>query len=564
MAKRAAIYRRVSTDEQVDNYSLGSQAKECRALCERMGYAVVVEQEDVSSGYKLEKRAGLDAIRAMIRAGEIDVLVIWKLDRLSRRMWHVPALLQEAEDNGVIVASVLENLDTSTVLGKTMIMLLASHAEQERDDFRKRSEAERRSRAEAGRPLVGPRAPYGYQWRLGEQLPNGARRKTGLDHNPATAPTMRRIWELLYDGTSQHGVCAVLNGEGVPTPNGAPFWDKGTIQRLIRNPLYWGEGAAFRHTKTEVKRTDPLTGERHTVTSWKLTDESAHVPIPVESAPPIISAEIAHAVRARLAENTHRTARGNLNPEAYLMRGGFVKCFYCGRGMTCRLQRDKKTGKERFSYRCATQEATPGRCTKSQIEAGVLDRAAWGLLLKVLSEPAIIEREVWRITQTSDPTADRRADVRKRIAGYEDERGKVARSIARLADEDMAAPLEAELIRLGKLIREGKAELEELGEEFAGWQAAQASIAHLAELCASTAPRVDELTHKEKQQLLWLFGIQATVRMANDKPAGQAERYVLDVLPFARQAAQAANSSDVNGTSGATEGRTIEHSRNWS
>lgn len=86
---RAATYARVSTSEQKESgYSLQSQAREMRALVAKQGYTLVAEFVDDHTGNELEERPDLNRLRDAVRAKQLDVLVIYESDRLSRRIAH--------------------------------------------------------------------------------------------------------------------------------------------------------------------------------------------------------------------------------------------------------------------------------------------------------------------------------------------------------------------------------------------------------------------------------------------------------------------------------------------
>src|SRR5260221_1458771 len=216
--RRGVILRRVSTDEQGDNFSLPNQQQACRAYAEQQGISVVADVFDMHSGYSL-KRPGLTQVRELAAASEIDVVIVWKLDRLSRRITHWGKLLSELEDAHVSIVSVMEPwLDTSTPIGKHMIMTLVFVAEQERQNFMDRSAAGMRNRADKGLPFGGY-VPYGYvaivqqvSGRSGEVV------RVGLAVDPLTAARVVWVFERAADGSSTRRIVEALTGEGVPTP----------------------------------------------------------------------------------------------------------------------------------------------------------------------------------------------------------------------------------------------------------------------------------------------------------------------------------------------------------
>ena len=108
-AKRIAVYGRVSTDAQ----SHASQLREVRAYVRRRWpKADVVEYLDKASGARFS-REGLDAMMAEIRKGHVDVLAVYKLDRLGRSLQHLAQLIGELEAHGTALVASSQGIDTS-------------------------------------------------------------------------------------------------------------------------------------------------------------------------------------------------------------------------------------------------------------------------------------------------------------------------------------------------------------------------------------------------------------------------------------------------------------------
>jgi DNA invertase Pin-like site-specific DNA recombinase len=231
--RRGAILRRVSTDEQEDNFSLDNQQQACRALAQQQGIEIVADVCDVHSGYSL-KRPGLSHVRELAAARDIDVLIVWKLDRLSRRITHWGKLLGELEDAHVSITSVMEPwLDTATPIGKHMIMTLVFVAEQERQNFMDRSAAGMRNRAASGLPFGGY-APYGYTAVVAPVKGRASSEvvRVALVLDPLTAPRVVWIFERAADGWSTRRIAKELTAQGVPTPRHAtPRTASGTAAR---------------------------------------------------------------------------------------------------------------------------------------------------------------------------------------------------------------------------------------------------------------------------------------------------------------------------------------------
>lgn len=137
--KRIAIYGRGSTDAQ----SHASQLREVRAYVRRRWpKAEVPEYLDKASGAKFS-REGLDALMVAVRKGRVDVLAIYKLDRLGRSLQHLAQLIGELETNGTALIATSQGIDTSETnpAGRLQMHVLAAVAEFERSVIRERINA---------------------------------------------------------------------------------------------------------------------------------------------------------------------------------------------------------------------------------------------------------------------------------------------------------------------------------------------------------------------------------------------------------------------------------------
>jgi DNA invertase Pin-like site-specific DNA recombinase len=155
-AIRAAIYTRVSTGRQERDMQL----RECRTQCRRAGWRVIGEFTDAATGAR-RSRPGLDALLAQCKLRKVDIVVVWKLDRLSRSLTD---LLNTAEDLtalGVNLVSLHDQIDTTTPSGKALFQLVGVFAEFERGIMQERIraglEAARSRGVRLGRPPTDPR-----------------------------------------------------------------------------------------------------------------------------------------------------------------------------------------------------------------------------------------------------------------------------------------------------------------------------------------------------------------------------------------------------------------------
>ena len=149
---RAALYARVSTHDQ---QSLGMQVDAMIAYIKDRGWTVTKQIEDIGSGAK--ERAGRALLLKAARRREVDVIVVWRLDRWGRSVADLMTTLRELTGLGVGFVSLTEALDLTTPTGRAMAGMLAIFAEFEREILRERVKAVIVQARKEGRPHGRPR-----------------------------------------------------------------------------------------------------------------------------------------------------------------------------------------------------------------------------------------------------------------------------------------------------------------------------------------------------------------------------------------------------------------------
>ena len=130
---KSAIYARVSTDEQTTD----NQVIKLKQVAERNGWEVQDIYADTISGAK-SKRPQLDKLMKAIMRKEIDMVMVWSVDRLGRSLQHLTALLSDIESKGVDLYLHQQGIDTTTPSGKMMFQMCGVFAEFERSMIRER------------------------------------------------------------------------------------------------------------------------------------------------------------------------------------------------------------------------------------------------------------------------------------------------------------------------------------------------------------------------------------------------------------------------------------------
>lgn len=227
--KRVALYSRYSTANQSDNYSIDIQHERMEAMCKSKGWEIAEYFSDPAySGSNME-RPSLQ--RLLDRLNEFDVVMVYRLDRLSRSQRDTMTLIQDHFlENNVAFVSVSETLDTTTPFGMAMIGILAVFAELERATITERMQSGIRKRIESGyRLLSGNYMPTGYK--KGED--DSGNNILVIDEREATK--VKRIFDLYEQCHSITKIQAILKDEGYENRR---FF---TIRNILSNRLYIGE-----------------------------------------------------------------------------------------------------------------------------------------------------------------------------------------------------------------------------------------------------------------------------------------------------------------------------------
>lgn len=160
---RAVIYARVSRDDTGEGRSVERQVEACQKLADLRGWDVVAIEQDISiSAWSGVGRPAWNNVLDLIDRGQVDVLVAWHIDRMTRSMLDLEGLILLATDRGVGVATASGDIDLTTDVGRMVARILAAvaRAEVERKSARQRLANEQRARE--GKPWLSGTRPFGY------------------------------------------------------------------------------------------------------------------------------------------------------------------------------------------------------------------------------------------------------------------------------------------------------------------------------------------------------------------------------------------------------------------
>lgn len=229
---RVIIYTRVSTREQAENgYSITEQEERLRAYCKAKDWIVVKVLSDPGfSGAKMERPALQQLIRD-VQHKNCDIVLVWKLDRLSRSQKDTLFLIEDVfVKNNVSFVSTNESFDTSTAFGRAMIGILSAFAQLEREQIKERSLLGREARAKDGLWHGGGFEPIGYDYDP----------QRGLIINDYEAMQIREIYRLFLDERWPINRIQRTMAQKYHLLRYSQHWTNTSVRSVLKTPLYMG------------------------------------------------------------------------------------------------------------------------------------------------------------------------------------------------------------------------------------------------------------------------------------------------------------------------------------
>lgn len=228
---RVALYPRVSSLEQAqEGYSIGEQIERMKDYCKAKQWTVYKIYTDAGfSGANMD-RPGLQGIIQDSEKDVFDMVLVYKLDRLSRKQKDVLYLVEDVFDkHGIFFSSMTENFDTSTPFGKAILGILAVFAQLEREQIRERTMMGKKARAEEGKWHGGSTQPIGYDYSVEDDM---------LYINDYEAMQINEIVDLFLQHTPIKTIAKKMTAKGYTHKHGE--WEAKTIRRMLTNPVYIG------------------------------------------------------------------------------------------------------------------------------------------------------------------------------------------------------------------------------------------------------------------------------------------------------------------------------------
>ena len=394
---KVALYARVSTDRQAEQYGLDAQ---CRLLSEKAqaaGYEVVPDGDHdwfIDDGYSGgdTDRPALSRLRTKVREHGIDRVLCLDPDRLARNLKDQLLLVDEWESAGVALEFLTQAMDASAE-GKLFFAIRGAVAEFEKEKIRERTTRGRREKAQQGIPVNPKNLPCWLGW-------NAETRTVEVVESWATI--VREVYRAFgTEGLTIRAIARRLTEQGIPTPMGGTHWQPATIGHWLRDPTAQGQLQAFTtqaHEPIHARKAPSERSRKKTSRQPTAPEERMTIPVPAVI-PPVEWA----AVQTRLRQNQATASRNAHRP--YLLRG-LLRCGECGGS----LQGWYAIRRQQRYYRCGRNARSQvrmdgsGLCTAKMVRADALEATVWDRLVTLLQDPDQLQAELTRRQESASPT----------------------------------------------------------------------------------------------------------------------------------------------------------------
>jgi site-specific DNA recombinase len=415
--KSAAIYARVSSDQQKEEKTIASQTAALVEFARSEGYGVPDEwifQDEGYSGANLV-RPGLERVRDLAAEGQIQALLVLSPDRLSRKYAYQVLLIEELARQGVQVVFI-KSPQSDSPEDQLLLQFQGMIAEYERAQILERSRRGKLHRARQGEVSVLGGAPYGYRY-----VRKDDERAGYYEVIEAEAQVVRQAYTLYTTaGLSIGGVTRRLNELGVATKKHGAQWERSTVWAMLRNPAYKGTAcfgktrqAARQRTNNRKLRLRGSLPTRNSANHELPRDQWIEIPVPA-----LIGEDTYALAQERLARNKKLAARRTIEPS---ILQGLVHCRQCGYALYRTATRS--TARKIYYYRClgsdAWRYAGQARCDERPIRQDLLEHIVWTELVRLLEDPSLIQAELSRrleAARNANPAKRRQEALTRELA----------------------------------------------------------------------------------------------------------------------------------------------------
>lgn len=434
-SNRVALYARFSSDNQRTE-SIDAQLRAMRGYCEQHNYDIVETYVDEAKSATTDRRPAFQRMINDSSTHSFNILLVHKLDRFARNRYDSAVYKRELKKNGVVVYSVLENLDDSpeSIMMEAVLEGMSEYYSQNlaREVMKGLQENALQGKHTGGKPALG----YDV---------DPVTKKLVINEGEAEA--VRVIFDMYGNGHGYTEIIDTLHHMGFKTKFGNDF-KKNSLYGILTNPKYQG---IYTYNRSSAKDSE---GRRN---SHLYKDEEEIISIE-DGCPQIIDRALYAKVQALMSEHKHTGGRGNAK-ERYLLSGK-VYCADCGHAMVGNHRRCGRSKLPYITYRCPSRRYN---CSNKEISRDYLETFVVELIEReILNANALykIRRAIEKQARTVQKPAESQLEQEKR---------DIDNAIQNVADAIENGLISEALVERLKVLERRKAELAKMSSRGNGY-----------------------------------------------------------------------------------------------
>ncbi|MCL2702861.1 MAG: recombinase family protein [Defluviitaleaceae bacterium] len=329
---KTAIYVRVSTDEQAkEGYSIRAQIDKLKNYVQIKDWDFYkVYADEGISGKNIKDRPALNELINDIKAGRVNNILVYKIDRLTRNTRDLIDLAEIFKEHNCSFNSLMESIDTLTASGRMFLKIIGIFAEFERENIIERITLACEKKVKEGFTLANFVSSYGYDRDIGDKIQK---------INPEEAKIVREIYAMYTDGNmSYNAIAKNLNHRGIKPKLGG-IWGNVSVRAVLRNPNYIGK---VRYAMDDKERYFEAEGKHE----------------------PIISKELFYQVQKKMEKLKGKTLTKRPKEDNYF--SGTIFCGICGAKLRTHGEyKTYKNGEKGINGNYACPNKSNGTCSNS-------------------------------------------------------------------------------------------------------------------------------------------------------------------------------------------------------
>ncbi|HAR6840858.1 TPA: recombinase family protein [Staphylococcus aureus] len=367
-------YIRVSTERQVEGYSIEGQITQIEQYCQFNSYELVDIYADRGISGKSMNRPELQRMLNDAKNGKLDCVMVYKTNRLARNTSDLLTIVEELHRQNVEFFSLSERMEVKNSTGKLMLQILASFSEFERNTILENIYTGQRQRALEG--YYQGNLPLGYN-----NIPDN---KKELMINQHEANIVKYIFESYAKGHGYRKIANALNHKGYVTKKGNPF-SISAVTYILSNPFYIGKIQFAKYKDWNDKRRKGL-NDKPVIAEGKHT--------------PIISQSLWDKVQARKKQVSEKP---QVHGKGTNILTGLISCPQCSAPMAASNTTNtlKDGTKKRIRYYSCSNFRNKGSkvCSANSVRADVIEKYVMDQILEIVKSDKVLKQVVERVNQ---------------------------------------------------------------------------------------------------------------------------------------------------------------------